>query len=119
MYDFDIVHAIYWTTVYRVWLDCYDKTETSSLLGQGSIVVVTSKRNPFAKSFSAHIEGEDMQIELASVLVLLDFHDLFVDIHGFSLVRDLKFNIELLPETTPIHRESYHMLLVEAEELWR
>ena len=57
-------------------------------------------------------------IELADVRVVYKFPDVFPkELLGLPPDREIKFEIELLPETTPISKAPYRMALAELKEL--
>nr|GFD46517.1 putative reverse transcriptase domain-containing protein [Tanacetum cinerariifolium] len=50
--------------------------------------------------------------------ILLEFPDVFLDeLPGIPLVREVEFNIELIPGAEPISKDPYRMAPVELKEL--
>ena len=64
----------------------------------------------FAKTFQAYLEeGEDGDIvsTMMGIPVARDFADVFSSILGLPPVREVEFEIELVPDTTPISCTPY------------
>ncbi|GKB02799.1 hypothetical protein Tco_0830888, partial [Tanacetum coccineum] len=52
------------------------------------------------------------------IVVVRDFHELFPDdLSGFPPIREIEFQIELIPEATPVAKSPYHLTPSELEEL--
>lgn len=54
--EFDVILGMDWLASYHVSLDCYAKTVYFREPGRPDLVEATSKGNPFAEAFLAHIE---------------------------------------------------------------
>ncbi|GKB39830.1 ribonuclease H-like domain-containing protein [Tanacetum coccineum] len=52
------------------------------------------------------------------IVVVRDFHEVFPDdLSGFPPIREIEFQIELIPEATPVAKSPYHLAPFELEEL--
>ena len=63
MSEFDIILGMDWLSSNHVSLDCFAKTVCLRVPGRPDVVVATSRGNPFADVFLAHIE-EELQRQL-------------------------------------------------------
>ena len=61
----------------------------------------------------AHIEGEYSCSQLAYMPVVTEFQDIFANILGLPLVREINFGVDLMPGTQPIHKTPYRRAFVE------
>jgi len=90
------------------------------VLGRAELVITTSWGILLAEAFLAHIEEGCSGIRfysLSETRVVYEFQDIFQDIPGLSLVREVEFCIELQLNTSPICRAPYHMAPIEMREL--
>ncbi len=76
-------------------------------------MVASRRGNVLAEALLAHLEGEDDLETLDTVPVIREFLDIFGDILGLPLVREIEFGIDLLPGTAPIYWTLYRIILVD------
>ncbi|XP_026398417.1 uncharacterized protein LOC113294203 [Papaver somniferum] len=120
MVPYDVILGMDWLSSNFVQLDSVDKTITFAKPGQSKVVVQTTSRSLFVEAFLSHIEGEVVDSEslhIASIPVVSDFADLFQEVPGLPLSREVEFCIELQPGTIPIARAPYRMAPKEMQEL--
>lgn len=80
--------------------------------GGSELVVATSRENPLAEAFLAHIEEVSLRDQdrlLCETRVVSEYRDIFQDIPGLPPVRKVEFCIELQPGTAPISRAPNRM----------
>ena len=65
----------------------------------------------------AAIESTKVESTLIDILVVQDFEDVFRDISGLPLKREIGFCIELVPRTLPIFKTPYRMAPTKMLEL--
>lgn len=80
-------------------------------------MVAINRENSLLEVYLAHLEDEDGLFFLDNILVVNEFTDVYADILGLPLVKEIEFNINLVLGTIPIHRAPYRIALVESEEL--
>jgi hypothetical protein len=69
--------------------------------------------------FTAHVE-EASTYEVAKIGdhdVLIEFKDIFQEVPGLPLKRDIKFSINLMPGAAPVSKTPYRMSMSELKEL--
>ncbi|XP_073057156.1 uncharacterized protein [Primulina eburnea] len=98
MSDFDCIVGIDMLTRYKAIVDCFQK--------------VVKFRPDMTDHLTFYVP------KLADIPIVSEFSDVFPDeIPGFPPVREIDFNIELMPGTQPISRAPYRMSPIELKEL--
>lgn len=115
IHDFDIILGMGWLSAYIVHIDF---TITFELPGKQGITVATVRWNAFVESF-AHVVYGELELVLAHAPIFADFSDVFDEVPGLPPARAIKFYIEILPGTTPIHRFPYRMSVIVTIEIKR
>lgn len=73
MSNYDVIIGMDWWSSSKSLVGLIRQDYHFQLLGRGSILVDTSKGNPFAESFLVHIESEEVMVELPHVPILSKF----------------------------------------------
>ncbi|XP_073034917.1 uncharacterized protein [Primulina eburnea] len=98
MSDFDYIVGIDTLTRYKDTVDCFQK--------------IVKFRPDMTDHWTFSVP------KLADIPIVSEFSDVFPDdIPGFPPVREIEFNIELMPGTQPISRAPYRMVPIELKEL--
>lgn len=98
MLKFDIILDMDCLSSYHVSLNCFAKTNSLRVTGEPDIVVATSRENPFAEAFLAHMEKvlqREQSYSLGKTGVISEFYNVFQDIPGLPPMREIEFSIEL------------------------
>lgn len=134
-FDFDVITGMDWLASCYALIDCYAKLicfnfpGEPSLVWKGVIPLTHGKIISYVKvcrmishgcfGFIATVHdtrGEDVTID--GVPVVREFADVFPeDLLGLPPMREIKFNIDLVPRTQPISIPPYRMAPVELIEL--
>ncbi|XP_073313539.1 uncharacterized protein [Primulina huaijiensis] len=135
MSDFDCILGIDMLTRYRATVDCFQKivkfrpdmTDHWTFYGKGSrakiplisVLSMTRLLQKGAECFLVYAIDISRSVpKLADIPIVSEFSDVFPDeIPGFPPVREVEFNIELMPGTQPISRAPYRMAPIELKEL--
>jgi hypothetical protein len=69
--------------------------------------------------FAARVEeaSEDEVSKIGDHEVLTEFKDIFQEVHGLPLKRDIDFSINLMPGAAPVSKSPYRMSTPELKEL--
>ena len=120
MRAFDVILGMDWLSSYHAVIDCFMKTITIELPNHETLVVGTSRGNRLADSFVAYLEDSEKvesTIPIEQLSVVSSFIDIYGDVKGLPPVREVEFEIELVPGTSPISRAAYRMAPKEMTEL--
>ena len=86
MSEFDVILGMDWLASYHVSIDCYAKTVCLRIPRREELVVATSRGNPLAEAFLAHIEEmaeKDCMEALMSTRVVSEFMMCFKTFLGY------------------------------------
>ncbi|XP_073275437.1 uncharacterized protein [Primulina huaijiensis] len=135
MEDFDCILGIHLLTTYQANVDCYQKlvqfltTESSSwfFYGEGArplMPMVSALKACHALEsggegyLNYEIDSSTGSVGIDDLPVVCEFPDVFSDeIPGFPPIREVEFDIELVPETAPISRAPYRLAPSEMKKL--
>ena len=120
MREFDVILGIDWLSSYHAVMDYFMKTITIELPNHDILVMGTSRGNWLANSFVAYLEDSERiesTIPIEKLFVVSSFVDVFGDVKGLPPIREVEFEIELVPGTSPISRAAYKMAPKEMTEL--
>ncbi|PKA50671.1 RNA-directed DNA polymerase like [Apostasia shenzhenica] len=107
--EFDVILGMDWLSLYRVVIDCLEQKVKVRIPGSSDVVYYGQGSLLDAKADS---------IELQSVPVVKEYADVFPeDLPGLPPNREVKFSIELVPETGPISKAPYRIATAELLEL--
>lgn len=90
--DFDDILGMDWLSAHNVQIYCFAKIITFQLLGQRSIIVATHRENAFAESL-VHIDCVNLEWVLLDVPLITELWDVFDEVPGLPLIRELEFCI--------------------------
>ncbi|GJT57291.1 putative reverse transcriptase domain-containing protein [Tanacetum coccineum] len=86
------------------------------LFGHGSFDVIIGERPKEKARLLMSAKASDMKQE--EIVVVRDFPEVFPDdLSGFQPLREIEFQIELIPRAVPITKSPYHLAPFELEEL--
>ncbi|GJY84662.1 putative reverse transcriptase domain-containing protein, partial [Tanacetum coccineum] len=102
--SFDIVIGMDWLSKYRARIICDEKVVHILISGETLIIRVMEK-----KSYEKRLEDIPMVREFPGVFP--------EDLHGLPLVRQVEFQIDLIPVTTLVARAPYRLAPSEMQEL--
>jgi hypothetical protein len=131
----DCLISMDWFDEHHVVLDCYNKAfyfpnEQGNLRSvQGitrSLTIIETPASHLKKSyrkgcqvFTAHMEeaSKDKVPSVGECVVMKEYEDVFKEISGFPLKRDIDFSINLMLGVAPISKTPYKMSMLELKEL--
>ncbi|GJW75286.1 putative reverse transcriptase domain-containing protein [Tanacetum coccineum] len=135
MCEFDIILGIDWLAAHRATIDCHSRRVIfgdihapefiyhGSLLGKSMKIISALK----ARTLLSHgCEGflatiHDTTSDVSSIHdqpIVSEFQDVFPEeLPGIPPIRDVEFNIELIPGAEPISKAPYRMAPIELKEL--
>nr|ABD63121.1 hypothetical protein 18.t00017 [Asparagus officinalis] len=105
---------------YYVSIDYFAKTVSLRASDGSEVIVATSQGNRFVESFLAYVKEVllwDRGTSLSETRVVFEYSDVFQDILGLPLVRDIEFCIEMQPDTAPISQALYRIASAKMREL--
>jgi len=131
---YDVILGMDWLTKYCATIDCNWKTVTlvtpykESIQYKGGdskptvpVISATKACKLIGKGCTAYlctVEANDTQEpDLKHIPVVQEFPEVFQEVSGLPLDREIEFAIELLPGTTPISKAPYRMAPAELVEL--
>ncbi|KAJ4717071.1 Retrotransposon protein, putative, Ty3-gypsy subclass [Melia azedarach] len=135
MHDFDVILGMDWLSTYHASVKCYEKEVIFRPPGETEFKFVGTKLFVMPRVISALqawkslkkgcmgflasvIDIEKVEVNLQDVPVVSEFIDVFPeDLPGTPPDREIEFNIELVPRTTPISKTPYRMAPSELKEL--
>ncbi|MBC1350797.1 hypothetical protein HCX58_14365, partial [Listeria welshimeri] len=108
--DLDVILGMDWLARHKGVIDCANRKVTlTSNDGQGVTVHALS---------SESLRSRLNQITLEEIPIVREYPDVFPDdLPGMPPKRDIEFRIDLVPETTPIHKRPYRMAANELAEV--
>ncbi|CAN1768730.1 Retrovirus-related Pol polyprotein from transposon 17.6 [Linum perenne] len=132
--EFDVILGMDWLARHGALLDCQKKEVLLQVGGDGQVVFKGVRKRESApmgvisamQAFSLIQEGceallvqvsVDRNEELEKVPVAREFADVFEELPGAPIEREVEFNIELVPGTAPISIPPYRMAPAELNEL--
>ncbi|GKA42807.1 putative reverse transcriptase domain-containing protein [Tanacetum coccineum] len=103
-YHFDVVIGMDWLSKYHAKIICDEKVVHILINGETLIIRVMGKKSD--------------EKRLEDIPVVREFLEVFPeDLHGLPLVRQVEFQINLIPGTTPVARAPYRLAPSEMQEL--
>ncbi|GJY61843.1 putative reverse transcriptase domain-containing protein [Tanacetum coccineum] len=104
--SFDVVIGMDWLSKYHARIICDEKVVHIPIKGETLIIRAQV------------IEKKSDEKRLEDIPVVREFPKVFPeDLHGLPPVRQVEFQIDLIPGTTPVAREPYRLALLEMQEL--
>ncbi|OMO91869.1 reverse transcriptase [Corchorus capsularis] len=136
MKDFDVILGINWLSDNHAFIDCHGKRVIFRRPGQPELVFNGGRvNNPIqvvsflnamqslkkgCHGFLAYVKDTqiDESVRLEDIPIVKDFPDVFPeDLPGLPPDREIEFEIDLVPGTTPISKAPYRMAPSELREL--
>ncbi|GJW42542.1 putative reverse transcriptase domain-containing protein [Tanacetum coccineum] len=135
MCEFDIILGIDWLAAHRATIDChscrviFDNIHTPEFIYHGSLpgksmkIIFALKARTLlshgCEGFLATIHDTTSNVpSIHDQLIVSEFQDVFPEeLPGIPPIRDVEFNIELIPGAEPISKAPYRMAPIELKEL--
>ena len=135
MWDFDVIFGMNWLSIHRVLVDYFTKKVVflkprfielefegdHRVLSMCAIAALEAKRllHKGCKAYLTHvINTSTPKVTLKSVSIMRGFSNMFLeDLPRFPLERELEFDIDLLPSSTPIFILPYRMVPARLKKL--
>jgi hypothetical protein len=134
MLGFDVILGMDWLSKYKANIDCHRKEVVFRPHGmeefkfQGSRVEATppllsavqaiKSVKEGAQAYLAYVQAKpEVRVKLEDIPVVCNCPDVFSEITGLLLDREVEFSIDLIRGTQPIHKAPYHMASTELSEL--
>ncbi|GKD75462.1 putative reverse transcriptase domain-containing protein, partial [Tanacetum coccineum] len=109
--SFDVIIGMDWLSNYKAEIICHEKVVRIPL-PDGKVLRVLGER---LKEKTIFLMGVKKQEE---IVVVRDFPEVFPDdLSGLPPIREIEFQIELIPGATPVAKSSYRVAPSELEEL--
>ncbi|GJQ90678.1 putative nucleotidyltransferase, ribonuclease H [Tanacetum coccineum] len=112
MFEFDIILGMDWLAAHRATIDCHSRRIISALKARTLL-------SHGCEGFLATIH--DTTSDVSSIHdqpIVSEFQDVFPEeLPGIPPIRDVEFNIELIPGAEPISKAPYRMAPIELKEL--
>nr|GEX09204.1 hypothetical protein [Tanacetum cinerariifolium] len=113
--SFDVIICMDWLSNHKAEIIYHERVVTILLL-DGKVLRVLEERLEKQARLLMSIKTSDKKQE--EILVVRDFPKVFLDdLSGLPHVREIKFQIELIPEVTPVAKSPYRLAPSELEEL--
>ncbi|GJU44250.1 putative reverse transcriptase domain-containing protein [Tanacetum coccineum] len=113
--SFDVIIGIDWLSDHKVKIICHEKVVRIPLLDDKVLRVLGEKSKEKMWQLMSIKANKKKQEE---IVVVKDFPKVFSDdLSGLPPVREIKFQIELIPGATPVAKSPYHLAPSEIEEL--
>nr|GFB13562.1 hypothetical protein [Tanacetum cinerariifolium] len=107
MCEFDLILGMDWLTEHHATIDCRSYRVIFGDIHALSLFIMVPYRENLCRSFS-----------LCKHLIVFEFPDVFPDeLPGIPPVREVEFNIELIPGAEPISKAPYRMAPIELKKL--
>jgi hypothetical protein len=134
MLAFDVILGIDWLSKYKANIDCHRKEVTfrphdmeeftfyGSNVGStppllSAIQAIKNVREG-AQAYLAYVQAKpEVRTKLEDIPVVCNYPDVFSEVTGLPLDREIEFSIDLMPATQPIHKAPYRMAPTELQEL--
>jgi hypothetical protein len=83
-----------------------------------SVVQAIKSVKDGAQAYLVYVQAKlEVKAKFENILVVCHYPDVFVEVMGLPLDREIKFTIDLVPGTQPIHKALYCMAPTELREL--
>ncbi|GKA50699.1 putative reverse transcriptase domain-containing protein [Tanacetum coccineum] len=113
--SFDMTIGMDWLSDHKAEIICHEKVVRIPLLDGKVLRVLGEKPEEKMRRLMNAKAKEKKQEE---IMVVRDFPEVFLnDLSGLSAVREIKFQIELIPGVVPVVKSPYHLEPSELEEL--
>ncbi|GJV57517.1 putative reverse transcriptase domain-containing protein [Tanacetum coccineum] len=113
--SFDVIIGMDWFSDHKAEIICHDKVVRIPLI-DGKVLRVLGERpkEKVRQLRSAKVEEQ----KLGEIVVVRDFPKVFSDdLSGLPPIREIKFQIELIPGAIPVAKSPYRLAPSEIEEL--
>nr|GFA92701.1 hypothetical protein [Tanacetum cinerariifolium] len=111
---FDVIIGMDWLSNYKAEIICHEKVVRIPL-PNGKVLRVLGKRQEEKARFLMSAKAGDKKQE--EIVVVRDFPDVFLDdLFGLPPIREIEFQIELIPGATPVAKSPYRLVPSEMEE---
>ncbi|GJV62574.1 putative reverse transcriptase domain-containing protein [Tanacetum coccineum] len=111
----NIITRMDWLSDHKTEIICHEKVVRIPLLDGKVLRVLGEKLKENIRQLIS-VNGKEKKQE--EIVVVRDFPEVFPDdLSGLLPVREIKFQIELIPEAMPVARSPYHLAPSELEEL--
>nr|GEU54618.1 putative reverse transcriptase domain-containing protein [Tanacetum cinerariifolium] len=113
--SFDIVIGIDWLEYHQAVIDCYEKIVRIPILN-GEILEVQVEKPEKDLRLLSYIKADEKKLE--DICIVCDFPEVFLDdLSGLPPVREIYFQIDLIPGTLPVMKSPYRFAPLEMIEL--
>ncbi|GJY49807.1 putative reverse transcriptase domain-containing protein, partial [Tanacetum coccineum] len=113
--SFDVIIGMDWLSDHKAKIICHEKVVRIPLLDSKVLRVLREKPEEKMRQLMSAKAKEKKQDE---IVVVRDFPEVFPDnLSGLPLVREIEFQIELVPEAMPVAKYPYSLAPSELEEL--
>ncbi|GKB13445.1 putative reverse transcriptase domain-containing protein, partial [Tanacetum coccineum] len=113
--SFDVIIGVDWLSNHKAKIICHEKVVRIPLLDGKVLRVLGEKPQEKIRQLKSATAKEKEQKE---IVVVRDFTEVFPDdLSGLPLVREIEFQIELIPGATPVAKSPYRLVPSELEEL--
>ncbi|GKE36238.1 putative reverse transcriptase domain-containing protein [Tanacetum coccineum] len=113
--SFDVIIGMDWLSNHKADIICHEKVVRIPLL-DGKVLRVIRER---PKEKMRHVmSAKDKEQKQEEIVVVRDFPEVFSDdISGLTPIREIKFQIELVPRAIPVVKSPYRLAPSEMEDL--
>ncbi|GKA00626.1 putative nucleotidyltransferase, ribonuclease H [Tanacetum coccineum] len=109
--SFDVIIGMDWLSNYKAKIVCHEKVVRMPL-PDGKVLRVLGERPDEKVRFLMCIKKQE------EIVVVREFPKVFPDdLSGLPPIREIEYQIELIPEATPVAKSPYHLAPSELEEL--
>ncbi|GJS79908.1 reverse transcriptase domain-containing protein [Tanacetum coccineum] len=113
--SFDMIIGIDWLSNYKAEIICHEKVVRIPL-PDGKVLRVVGERPEEKARLLMSAKASDKKQE--EIVVVRDFPEVFLDdLSGLPPIREIEFQIELIPRATPVAKSPYRLAPSEMEEL--
>ncbi|GJT08195.1 putative reverse transcriptase domain-containing protein [Tanacetum coccineum] len=113
--SFDVIIGMDWLSNHKAKIICHEKVARIPLLG-GKVLRVSGERPEEKARLLMSTKTRDKKQE--EIVIVRDFPEVFPDdLSGLPPLREIEFQIELIPRVVPIVKSPYHLAPSELEEL--
>ncbi|GJY49005.1 putative reverse transcriptase domain-containing protein [Tanacetum coccineum] len=113
--SFDVIIGMDWLSNYKAKIICHEKVARIPLPDVKVLRVLGEKPEEKARLLMSAKASDKKQEE---IVMVRDFPEVFPDdLSGLPPVREIEFQIELIPGSTPVAKSPYHLEPSELEEL--
>ncbi|GJZ30773.1 putative reverse transcriptase domain-containing protein [Tanacetum coccineum] len=113
--SFDVIIGTDWLSNYKAEIICHEKVVRIPL-PDGKVLIVVGERPEEKAILLMSVKASDKKHE--EIVVVRDFPEVFPDdLSGLPTIREIEFQIELIPRATPVAKYPYRLAPSEMEEL--